>query len=77
VSGIIDLVYRDPGDGRLVVADFKTDALETDAEIEGRIEAYSSQLEIYARALEEALDLDYRPYTELWFLHPDQIVRLS
>ena len=76
ISGIIDLVYRDHEDGRLVVADFKTDAVETDAEVDGRIEAYSSQLEIYANALEKALDLDHRPHTELWFLWADRIERL-
>ena len=76
VSGIIDLVYRDPEDGRLVVADFKTDAVETNAEIEGRVEAYSSQLETYADALQEALSLEYLPRKEIWFLHADRIVRL-
>jgi len=76
ISGAVDLVYRDPEDGRLVVADYKTDRVESETEIAGRVERYRPQLETYARALEEALDLDNRPHTELWFLRTDRIVRL-
>jgi ATP-dependent exoDNAse (exonuclease V) beta subunit len=77
VVGAVDLVYIDPVDGRPVVADYKTDAVETNEEISQRVERYRPQLDIYACALEKALDLDHRPHTELWFLHPDRIVRLS
>ena len=77
ISGAVDLVYRDPGDGRIVIADYKTDRVEGDAGIAGRVERYRPQLETYAQALEQALDLDEPPHTELWFLHPDRIVRLT
>ncbi len=77
ISGAIDLVYRDPEDGRIVVADYKTDRVESESEIADRVERYRPQLEIYARALEQALGLDHRPHTELWFLEVDRIVRLS
>jgi len=77
ISGTVDLVYRDPEDGRLVIADYKTDRVESDVEIAERVERYSPQLDIYARALEEALGLDHRPHTELWFVHSDRIDRLS
>jgi ATP-dependent helicase/nuclease subunit A len=76
VSGAIDLVYRDPDDGRLVVADYKTDAVEDEAGVAERVERYRPQLETYARALEEALALGEEPHAELWFLHADRIVRL-
>jgi ATP-dependent helicase/nuclease subunit A len=76
ISGAIDLVYRDPDDGRLVIADYKTDAVEDEAEVAERVERYRPQLETYARALEEALALGEKPHTELWFIHPDRIVRL-
>ena len=76
VSGAVDLVYVDPDDGRTVVADYKTDNLETDAEIGARVETYRPQLATYARALETALALNSPPHTELWFLLPDRIVRL-
>ncbi|HSL17196.1 MAG TPA: UvrD-helicase domain-containing protein [Methylomirabilota bacterium] len=76
VSGAVDLVYTDPDDGRLVVADFKTDAVATDAEVADRVERYRPQLATYAGALQQALELDGPPHTELWFLDADRIVRL-
>ncbi len=76
VSGIVDLVYRDPDDGRIVVADYKTDALPDQAAIDERVVVYEPQVRTYARALCEALDLDYGPHVELWFLAADRIVRL-
>jgi ATP-dependent exoDNAse (exonuclease V) beta subunit len=72
VEGVLDLVYVDPDSGRYVVADYKTDA-----EVEGRVEAYAGQLEVYARALREGLGLDEPPRRELWFLRADRIVTLE
>jgi ATP-dependent exoDNAse (exonuclease V) beta subunit len=77
VSGFIDLVYRDPDDGRLVVADYKTDRIEGRTARDERTAVYEPQLATYARALRRALDLDYEPRCELWFLHADEIVRLE
>jgi len=77
ISGAVDLVYSDPSDDHLVIADYKTDQAESDAEIAGRVEKYRPQLETYARALEEALSLEKTPRCELWFLHADRIVRLT
>jgi ATP-dependent helicase/nuclease subunit A len=77
ISGAVDLVYRDPENGRLVIADYKTDRVESDAGIAERVELYGPQLAIYATALEQAFDLDDATHTELWFLHADRIVRLS
>ena len=76
VSGIVDLVYRDPDDGRLVVADYKTDRIQGDEALDERTSIYEPQVRIYARALQEALALDHEPHTELWFLDADTIVRL-
>ena len=76
VSGIVDLVYRDPDDGRLVVADYKTDALADQTAIDDRTLVYEPQVRVYARILRDALDLDEEPHTELWFLAADTIVRL-
>ncbi len=72
VEGVLDLVYVDPDSGRYVVADYKTDA-----RVEGRVEAYAGQLEVYARALHEGLRLDEPPRRELWFLRADRIVTLE
>ncbi len=75
VVGAADLVYRDGG--RLVVADYKTDRVDDGPELAARVAAYRPQLERYAAALEQALDLPGPPLTELWFLHADRIVRLE
>jgi ATP-dependent helicase/nuclease subunit A len=76
VSGIADLLYRDPDDGRLVVGDYKTDAVVDDKALEERVEVYQPQLAAYAKILRDALDLDHEPHKELWFLAADRIVRL-
>jgi len=76
VSGIVDLVYRDPEDGRLVVADYKTDRIEDADALAERAHVYEPQVRIYARALQKALGLDHEPHIELWFLAADEIVRI-
>ena len=74
LSGTIDLVYRDPQDGRLVVADYKTDEVTEDEQIEARSDAYAEQLAVYVRALREAVGLDQPPRAELWFLAAGRVV---
>jgi ATP-dependent helicase/nuclease subunit A len=62
--GTIDLVYRDT-DGGIVIVDYKTDAEEDEQTLRDR---YARQLEIYANATRDALNLDQSPRTELWHL---------
>jgi ATP-dependent helicase/nuclease subunit A len=76
VSGLVDLVYRDPDDGRIVAADYKTDRVDGDAAVAEKTRVYEPQVRTYARALRTALDLDYEPHTELWFLAADRIIRI-
>jgi len=76
ISGIVDLVYRDPEDGQIVIGDYKTDAVATDDQIDERVRVYEPQVRTYARALREALELASEPHVELWFLAADRIVRL-
>jgi ATP-dependent helicase/nuclease subunit A len=76
ISGIVDLVYRDPDDGRVVVADYKTDVVDGDEALEDRSAVYQPQVETYAKILRDALDLEEEPHVELWFLAADRIVRL-
>ncbi len=64
LTGFVDLLYRDPATGELVVADYKTDT----GHIEDRARAYAGQLAAYARAIQHALELPAPPRTELWFL---------
>ncbi len=71
VAGAIDLVYRDPESGELVVADYKTDQLGPDADgaaLRAVAAKYAGQGDLYRRALREALELPYTPRFELWLL---------
>lgn len=73
--GAIDLLYQDEN-GALVVADFKTDAVEPGPALDERAEVYRPQLEAYLRALVSALHPEPPPRAELWFLYADRIVPL-
>jgi ATP-dependent helicase/nuclease subunit A len=68
VSGAIDLLYRDPDDGRIVIADYKTDEVETEEELQARAAVYAPQGAFYVRAVQEALEIEEGPRFELWFL---------
>src|SRR6185295_8067512 len=74
VTGTIDLLYRDPGDGRLVVVDYKTDDVEAAGEIRDCAAVYAPQGAAYLRAVQEALELAEAPRFELWFLRAGQVV---
>lgn len=52
VQGIIDLYYINQKD-ELILVDYKTDFVETEEEL---INKYGKQLELYKKALEEALE---------------------
>ncbi len=67
-SGVLDLLYRDPQTGDLVVADYKTDALGSPEALEERARSYAPQGLLYCRAVEQALELPQLPRFELWFL---------
>ncbi len=73
VAGTIDLIYRDPESEQLVVADYKSDRVESDAEVAERSAIYAGQVASYAQALRSGLGLAYLPRAELWFLHPGRI----
>jgi ATP-dependent helicase/nuclease subunit A len=67
LSGAIDLLYEDER-GALVVADYKTDAVEGEVALSARSAHYAPQGEAYTRALQRALGLAAPPRFELWFL---------
>jgi ATP-dependent exoDNAse (exonuclease V) beta subunit len=77
VSGLIDLVYREPGSGRFVVVDYKTDRIEDPQALEERAAGYRAQAQAYVQALAEALQPELAPRFELWFLHAGRIVPLA
>jgi hypothetical protein len=74
IAGVIDLLYRDPETGAWVIADYKTDAVDSPADLARRAAAYAPQGRIYARAVRDALGLESDPRFELWFLAADRIV---
>ncbi len=67
--GTLDLLYRD-GD-EIVVADYKTDKDEDEEVLRAR---YGGQLDVYARAVAEALSLPRLPRRELWLLRAGRVV---
>jgi ATP-dependent helicase/nuclease subunit A len=73
--GTLDMLYRDGEDGRLVVADFKSDALDEEG-VSEVVERYRPQLELYGRAVREALGLATAPRLELWLLALDRIAEI-
>jgi len=75
--GQLDLLYRDPSDGRWVVADFKSDDVGDDAAVAARAASYGPQLRIYGRAVRAGLGLDRPPRLELWFLAAGRIVEVA
>jgi ATP-dependent exoDNAse (exonuclease V) beta subunit len=77
VTGAIDLLYRDPDDGRIVIADYKTDEVETEEEIQARAAVYAPQGVVYARAVQEALEIAEGPRFELWFLRAGVNVEIA
>ena len=73
-AGAIDLVHLDPATGELVVVDYKTDGVRTEAELDARVAAYRLQGNHYVSVLQSALGLDKPPRMELWFLSLDRRV---
>ncbi len=76
LTGVVDLVYRDPSSGELVIADYKTDRVEDAARLSEHARRYAHQGAVYQRALRDGLGLDYTPRFELWFLQADRIEAL-
>jgi ATP-dependent exoDNAse (exonuclease V) beta subunit len=65
ITAAVDLVYRDPVDGDLVVVDYKT-GRQRDAD------AHAAQGARYARAIRDALGLADEPRFEAWYLAWDE-----
>ena len=77
-SGSIDLLYRDP-DGRLVVADYKTDRADpraADPDTSAARAAYARQGSLYRTAVARALPGEPPPRFELWWLRRGEVETL-
>jgi len=70
-------VYRDTSTGELVIADYKTDDIATDADLADKVANYRSQGAVYRRALQAALGLPEPPRFELWFLSAGRVISLE
>lgn len=73
VVGAIDLLYRDPDTGEFVVADYKTDRVSDEADLDRHAASYASQGASYVTAVQRAFSLDRPPRFELWFLQHDVV----
>jgi ATP-dependent exoDNAse (exonuclease V) beta subunit len=74
VAGLVDLVYRDPETGELVIADYKTDDAEVGPRLDELTAGHALQGRVYVRAVQDALALAAPPRFELWYLHADVVV---
>ncbi len=73
VAGVIDLLYRDPESGEWVVADYKTDAVESEDEIAALGTRYAAQGAVYTSTVRAALGLEQLPRFELWLVHAGRV----
>lgn len=74
--GTVDLVYRDPDTGQIVVVDHKSDRFADRADRAARIQHYGLQVHHYRAALASALPEDADLVCELWLLESREVVRL-
>ncbi len=72
-AGSIDLLYRCPSTGKVVVADYKTDRL-AGRSAEDVAAHHAPQGRIYATAVKNGLGLDEFPVFEVWLVESDQRV---
>ncbi len=72
--GTIDLLYRDPDDGEVVVVDFKSDRVDDETALRARAAHYAPQGRVYCDAVADALGLAAPGRFELWFLRVGRCV---
>jgi len=71
--GSIDLLYRCPDTGGVVVADYKTD--QSSGRDSGEVARHHApQGRLYAEAVQRALDLETLPRFEVWLIESDERV---
>jgi ATP-dependent exoDNAse (exonuclease V) beta subunit len=71
ITGFIDLLHQHPESGHWIIVDYKTDQVEERADLEDRAGTYLLQEAVYSRAIQESLNLERPPTTQLWFIWPD------
>ena len=74
--GSIDLLYRCPDTGEVVVADYKTDRVgKQEAKVVA--ERHRAQGAVYSEAVQAAMGLARRPRFEVWLIETGQRVVLD
>ncbi len=71
IEGIIDLLYLDHDD-RLVIVDYKSDAVADDAAVQARMEHYQWQGASYAAAVQRAAGKEVKD-VQFLFVRPDRV----
>ena len=75
LEGHVDLIYRED-DGSLVIVDYKTDAIPTEA-VASRVTYYKPQMDAYVACLAGATASSTEITARLLFLHPSESVVVS
>ena len=70
LQGVVDCCFEE--DGGLVIVDFKTDRIRSGEEVQ-RAEAYRPQLEAYARALEQVMEVKVKEKILYFFALDEQV----
>lgn len=74
VTGIIDICFLE--DNNWILLDYKTDHLYSQKQWDQRIEEYTVQIELYAKALEELTNISVKE-KHLIFLNEDRDIKIS
>ena len=70
MEGIIDLLYRDHA-GQLVILDYKSDRVDSEAAVEVKLDHYRLQGAAYAAAIERATGDSVKAVQFLFVRRPD------
>lgn len=74
LQGVVDCCIEE--EGALVIIDYKTDAVKSDAELQARAEYYAPQLRAYAKALRRIFEMDVKECV-LYFLSAGKSVKIA
>lgn len=76
-AGAVDLLYRDPKSGHIVVVDYKTDSIPTPDQVDRLCAIYSTQGAHYVKALRQMFGKGETVELEIWFLQADTMRKVS
>jgi len=74
LQGVVDCCIEE--DGKLVIIDYKTDNVRTEAEIKARADIYARQVSIYAMALRKIFNMDVAECL-LYFLSGGKMLQIA